>query len=155
MTESRDVPFGLGFRVRLEVAFVPCRSEADQIRENCSAFRETGETGSGPRQAAPDVLNPTRGKGSSYAHLQECQSRRSSPGDSRLNLSVPSFSTGDFTLARTGNLVLPHVGSVIACKFAARRTANTVSILRRDLFPTTANRNVEQWQARDRASSSP
>jgi hypothetical protein len=69
---------------------------------------------------------------------------RSGPRDKQIEPLCCLIQYVDFTLARTGNVVLPHVSGVLVGKSAARCTADTVSILRRDLSPTTANQIVDQ-----------
>jgi hypothetical protein len=57
---------------------------------------------------------------------------------------TPHTPDGDFTLADSGNLVGLRIGGVIACKSAARCTADTVLVLHRDLTATTGNQIVER-----------
>jgi hypothetical protein len=58
--------------------------------------------------------------------------------------SDPSFATGDFTLARTGNLALPMLRCLKASSPSNGFPTATVSILHRGLTATTANQNVKQ-----------
>jgi hypothetical protein len=57
---------------------------------------------------------------------------------------TPHTPVGDFTLADSGNLEVPRIGGVIACKSAARCAADTVLVLRRGLTATTGNQIVER-----------
>jgi hypothetical protein len=64
---------------------------------------------------------------------------------SRMHHFVPSFGTGDFTLARTGNLALPTAGGVLASKsdcqlFQLQRFRFYIAALPRQPL----NRNVKQ-----------
>jgi hypothetical protein len=64
---------------------------------------------------------------------------------------TPHTPVGDFTLAESGNLVMPRIGGVLACKSAALCTADAVLVLRRGLTATTGNQNFKQRQVHNQS----